>query len=145
MGRQGSYNQPQNRRNRRRVLAVFLVFISLIMLISDRQQKTMLASGRLAADDLSAKVMGWLAFPIHGMEGLLLNWDERSNAYLENKILKAEVERLREYEDKVLGLELRVKRFEEILEIDNSTPMYRSIKLSPVSSVKKMAHSCILP
>lgn len=146
MGRQGSYNQPQNRRNRRRALAVFLVFISLIMLISDRQQKTMLASGRLTADDISAKVMGWFAFPIHGIEGLLLNWDERSNAYSENKILKAEVERLREYEDKVLNLELRVKRFEEILEIDSSSDVPVNKIVTRVVSEKNgpFVHSALI-
>ena len=40
------YNRPQQRRMRRRFIAIGLVLISALMLISDRQQKSMLASGQ---------------------------------------------------------------------------------------------------
>ncbi|PHR60458.1 MAG: rod shape-determining protein MreC [Robiginitomaculum sp.] len=140
------YNQPQKRRNLRRIIAVWLIFISLMMLISDRQQKSMLASGRLNADDLSSKVMGVLAYPIRGVETLFVNWKSRANAYHENILLKEEVIRLRGYENKAHDLEMRVRRFEEILDMETSTEIpARKIVARAVSESKgPFVHSALL-
>ncbi len=116
-----SYNQPQRRRNLRRGIAATLILVSTLVLISDRQQKNMLASGRLSADDISSKVMGFMALPIRGIENMVIGAKGRKNAYLENQILKEEVDTLRVYKDQVLDLKQRVKTFEKLLKLDVSS------------------------
>jgi len=143
---QRGYNRPQNRRNLRRGIAIALIFAAIMILISDRQQKTMLASGRLSADDLSAKIMGIIATPKRGVEAIFANAGDRNNAYKDNISLKAEIERLKPYENRVLELEMRLRRFEEILAIDNSSDI--SIQKIVVRTVNESAgpfvHSALL-
>ncbi len=129
------HNQPQSRRNQRRILAFILIFISVIVLVSDRQQKSLLLSGRLASDDLSAKVMGVFAIPIRGIEAIFLKSQSRANVLAENAKLKTEIERLQGYEYKVFDLEMRVRKFEALLGVNTSSDM----SLSDNSGQKIMA------
>jgi len=115
------YNRPQRRRDIRRGLAVFFVLASVIILLADRQQKSMLASGRLTADDFSSKIMGFIATPVRGIETLLASAAARTNAFENAAALRIEVDRLRIYENKVLDMEMRVRRFEEMLSFDTSS------------------------
>jgi len=91
------YNRPQRRRNIRRGLAAFFILASVIILLADRQQKSMLTSGRLTADDFSSKVMGFIATPVRGIETLLAGVQARTNAFENAATLRTEVERLRGY------------------------------------------------
>ncbi len=109
------YNRPQRRRNVRRVIAIALIISSLLVLLADRQQRQMLASGRLAADSVSARVMGVISAPKRGIEKLFTNMEERQNAFRDNKRLRQEVERLRPFENQVLDLQMRLGRFEKML------------------------------
>ena len=140
------YNRPQKRRMRRRIIAIALVLISALMLISDRQQKSMLASGQLSADDLSAKIMSVIATPVRGIEALFVRADERSNLYDRNVELIAEVQRLRPYEHKVIDLQLRVKNLEAILLVDNSTdiPAKKIVARSVSETNGPFAHSALI-
>ena len=113
------YNRPQKRRMFRRGFAIALVFVCILILLTDRQQKSMLASGRLTADDLSSKIMGVIATPLRGIESIFLGAEERKNVYENNISLRAEVERLQGYENKVLDMEMRVRRFEEMLSLNS--------------------------
>lgn len=142
----GGYNQPQKRRLFRRGVAAGLLLISVLMLLADRQQKEMLASGRLAADDVSAKVMGVLATPIRGIEMVFQSAGDRAAAYQQNKVLKVEVERLRGYENKVLDLELRLKTFENMFNMDEgSSPELERVIARAVSETKgPFAHSALI-
>lgn len=144
--RQNRFNQPSNKRSRRRGLAIFLIFLSLIIVVSDRQQKTLLASGRLTVDDLSSKVMSGIAFPIRGVELLFSRWDARSNTIDKNIILKAEIERLRVYENQVFDLEMRVRRFEEIFGIDTSSdiPLQKIVTRVVSETNGPFAHSALI-
>ncbi|MBL4870947.1 MAG: rod shape-determining protein MreC [Robiginitomaculum sp.] len=144
--RQNRYNQPVNKRSRRRGLAVFLVLLSLIIVISDRQQKTLLASGRLTVDDFSSKVMSGIAFPIRGVELLFSSWNTRSETVEKNIILKAENERLRVYENQVLDLKMRVRRFEEIFGIDTSSdiPSQKIVTRVVSEANGPFAHSALI-
>ena len=140
------YNRPQKRRNFRRGITIALILVSALMLIFDRQQKTMLASGRLTADDTSAKVMGVVAMPIRGIEALFSRSKDRANAYTENVTLKAEVQRLRDYENQVLNLEVRLRRFEEILGVENSSdiPQVKIIARAVSESEGPFVHSALI-
>jgi rod shape-determining protein MreC len=115
---ESGYNRPQKQRSFRRGLAVGLLFVCVLMLLADRQQKQVLQSGRITPDDISAKIMGTFAAPVRGIELLFSSVGDRARAYKENGALKAEVQRLREYEHKVLDLETRVKIFEDLLGMD---------------------------
>ncbi len=119
------YNRPQRRRDFRRGLAVFFILVSLIILLADRQQKSMLASGRLAADDISSKVMGFIATPVRGMEAIYTSANARSHAFENATALRSEVERLRVFENRFLDMEMRVRRFEEMLSFDSSSETSR--------------------
>jgi len=140
------YNRPQRRRNYRRGIAISLILICIIMLLADRQQKSMLATGRLTTDDVSSKIMGFIATPIRGAEALFDNADSRRNAYAENVVLKAEVERLQSFENKVLDMEMRVKRFEEMLTMDNSSdlPETKIIGRAVSESKGPFVHSALI-
>lgn len=65
------FNRPQRRRNMRRGIAIGLLVAALLMVVADRQQKSMLPSGRLAADSISARVMSVLSAPVRGIETFL--------------------------------------------------------------------------
>ena len=108
------FNRPQKKRYMRRGIAVGLLFVALLMLLADKQQEEMLASGRLNADDMSAKIMGMFTAPIRGVEMIFTNIGDRSTAFKQNKALKTEVTRLREMEHKILDLELRLKIYEDL-------------------------------
>ena len=120
MSRSG-YNRPQRRRIVRRVLAVSLLIAALLIVLADRQQRQMLASGRLAADSLSARIMGVIAAPKRGIEKLFSNMEERKNAFQDNIRLRRDVARLRPYENQVLDLQMRLKRFENILGVEEAS------------------------
>lgn len=140
------YNRPQRRRNLRRGLTVFLVLICIFMLLADRQQKSMLASGRLTADDISAKIMGFIATPIRGLESVFTGVEKRKNAYRDNIALRAEVERLHGFENKVLDMEMRVRRFEDMLSIPTSSDISkkRIIARAVSESNGPFVHSALL-
>lgn len=140
------YNRPQRRRNLSRGLAVSLVLISIFMLLADRQQKSMLASGRLTTDDISSKIMGFIATPIRGLESLFASADNRKDAFKDNIALRAEVERLRGYENKVLDMEMRVRRFEDMLSMKSSSdiPEAKIIARAVSESNGPFVHSALL-
>lgn len=144
--RQSRYNRPQKRRNIRRALAIWLIFIAAMMLISDRQQKSMLDSGRLSTDDLSSKVMGVFAYPVRGIETLFSEGKDRANAYAENIVLKEEISQLRNTENKVRDLETRVRSFEKILEMDTSSdiPARKIVARAVNESNGPFVHSALI-
>ena len=115
----GGFNRPQKKRYFRRGIAVGLLAISLLMLLADKQQTKLLESGRLSFDDPSAKIMGVMASPLRGIELIFSSIGDRSTAYSKNQELTAEVERLREIEHRVLDMELKLKIYENLMEIDN--------------------------
>lgn len=140
------YNRPQRRRNLRRGLAISLILICILMLLADRQQKSMLASGRLTTDDVSSKIMGFIATPIRGMEALYTGADQRNNAYEDNIRLRAEVERLKDFEHQVFDLQMRVRRFEEMLAMGNSSdlPDTKIIARAVSESKGPFVHSALI-
>ena len=140
------YNRPQKRRNIRRGIMIALVFVCAMMLLFDRQQKAMLASGRLSADDASAKFMGFVATPVRGIEAMFSRSQERTNAYTDNITLRAEVERLRAFENKALDLEIRVRKFEQILSVDSSTdtPIIKIIARAVSEMEGPFVHSALI-
>ncbi len=140
------YHRPHRRRNFRRGLAISLILICIIMLLADRQQKSMLASGRLTTDDASSKIMGFIATPIRGTEALFDNAENRINAFEDNISLRAEVARLQDFENKVLDMEMRVKRFEDMLAINSSSdlPDTKIIARAISESKGPFVHSALL-
>lgn len=140
------YNSPQRRRNSRRSLAISLILICIVMLLADRQQKSMLVSGRLTTDDISSKIMGFIATPIRGIEALFADADNRKDAYADNAVLRAEVERLRGFENRVLDMEMRVKRFEDMLAMGNSSdlPNTKTIARAVSESKGPFVHSALI-
>ena len=140
------YHRPQRRRNFRRGLAISLILICIVMVLADRQQESMLKSGRLTTDDISSKIMGFIATPIRGAESLFNDADHRRNAYTENVILRTEVARLQNFESKVFNLEMRVKRFEDMLEIENSSnlPDTKIIARAISESKGPFVHSALI-
>jgi len=140
------YYRPQRRQNFRRGIAISLIFLSVIMLLADRQQKSMLASGRLTTDDISSKIMGFIATPIRGVETLFEEAGHRKNAYKDNVILRAEIGRLKGFENKVLDLQMRVNRFEDMLGIDNSSGLTATKTIARAVSESKgpFVHSALI-
>jgi len=140
------YNSPQRRRNSRRGIAVSLIFISIVILLADRQHRSMLASGRITTDNVSSKIMGFIATPVRGIETLYTDMGNRKNAYEDNVILRAEVERLQGLENKVFDMQMRVKRFEDMLDIENSSdlPDTKIIARAVSESKGPFVHSALI-
>lgn len=140
------YSRPQTRRNTRRNVAIFLLFVAGFMFLADRQQKSLLASGRLNAESFSARVMGYIASPIRGLGNFARQYSERIRAFEENKRLRNEVSRLQGYENQVLDLQMRVSRFEEILGMDTSTdiPIERVVVRAVSESNGPFVHTALI-
>ncbi|MEE9272656.1 MAG: rod shape-determining protein MreC [Robiginitomaculum sp.] len=116
-----SGNQYHKRRNIWRGIAAGLIFVSFIALVSDGQQKILLASGRIQADGASAKVMEFLATPVRGIQAMFTNLKNRTNIIQKNASMKAELARIRPYETKALDLEMRIQSLEKILHMETSS------------------------
>ncbi|NNC36842.1 MAG: rod shape-determining protein MreC [Hyphomonadaceae bacterium] len=139
------FNRPQNQRTFRRGLAIGLIFVCILMMLADRQQKQVLESGRLTPDDISAKIMGTFAAPVRGIEKLFSTMGDRARAYEENKILKAENERLLAFEHKVLDLETRIKIFEDLLGMEPGENEIKRVAARSVSEVNgPFVHSTLI-
>ena len=139
------YNRPQKQRTFRRGLALGLLFVCILMLLSDRQQKQALETGRLTSDDISAKIMGTFAAPVRGIELMFSSAGDRSRAYEENKTLKVENERLGQFEYKVLNLETRLKIFEDLLGMDPGENKIDRVSVRSVSETNgPFVHSMLI-
>lgn len=144
--RSNTFNVPQKSRNKRRLLSGILIAISVLVLLSDRQQKSMLSNGRFTTDDLSVRVLQAISLPMRGIENFAENSRNLLGAHSENEKLREEVEQLRDVENTVLDLTLRLRRFEEILDIDVSSDVPdRKIAARAVSeSGGPFVHSALL-
>lgn len=139
------FNRPQQKRTFRRGLTLGLLFVCILMMLADRQQKQVLESGRLTPDDVSAKIMGVFAAPVRGVERLFTSMGDRAGAYEENILLKAENQRLLEFEHKVLDLETRIRIFEDLLGMDPGENSIERVAARSVSEVNgPFVHSTLI-
>lgn len=131
------YNRSQRRRVIRRSLAAALIFMCGLTLLADRQREILINSQQLSADDVSAKVMAVIAAPLRGLEGVFAGANDRRIAAEENQTLKKELARLQSIENYALDLEMRLKRFEEILAVETSSDVpVKRIAARAVSEIK---------
>ena len=130
----GGYIHSNRRRLSRHVIVVSLLIIGIIMILADRQQKSMLVSGRLAADDINSKVLTVMSAPIRGVESLFSNIEARQNALKENKYLRAELARLQNVENRLRHAEMRLKTFETLHNIDDISELPKTKVLVRVIS-----------
>ena len=114
------FSRSQQNRTTRRFVAALLILLSIIIVLADKQRQASINSGRLTLDDPSAKVLGVLSIPARGIGNLFRQAGDRANAYEENIRLKAEVERLRGIENKVLDLQTRISQYEAILTVGDN-------------------------
>jgi rod shape-determining protein MreC len=139
------YDRPQIRRHFwRYVLAVSFTILS-VMFLADAQQKSLLKSGRRTADDTSVIILGAIASPVRGIGRMGRAIQGAFNAGEKNTELQAEVARLREYEFLVHDLELRVRHFEDILNMDyTGIPEQRIVARAVTETHGPFVHSTLI-
>ena len=130
----------------RRGIAIGLLVAALLMVVADRQQKSMLPSGRLAADSISARVMSVLSAPVRGIETFFVNTKIRVDFFKENKALRAEIEKLRENSARADELNLRLRILQQMLDIEDIGDVKeRRIYARSISEINgPFAHSALI-
>ncbi len=143
---QSGYNRPHRRRLFLRFLVATLLVIGLLMILADRQQKTLLESGRLTSDDMSARIMGVMAAPLRTVEAGYSNIEARRLALRENKDLHKEVARLRKIENRMVVMQTRLRRFEDMLGVENTAESTKPNILARAVSEREgpFVHSALL-
>ena len=110
-------NRPRNQHRKHRIVSIVLVILAVLMLLADRQRDSLLAKGRLSADDPSAKVMGVIAMPVRGLESVVLSIQDRLGAAKENRELKEKIKRLEAVQAEMLDLKMRLNSYESMLSV----------------------------
>ena len=139
------YDRPQIRRHFWRYVLAFSITILSIMFLADAQEKSLLKSGRRTADDTSVIILGAIASPVRGVGRMGRAIQGAFKADEKNTELQVEVARLREYEFLVHDLELRVRHFEDILNMDyTGIPKERIIARAVTETHGPFVHSTLI-
>ena len=116
----GGHSQ-RRRRLRGRLIFAGLVFVSVIMFFASQANDRILENTKIHTADAASPVMTYLTKPVRGFENVVMDIRDYSRAQEENKRLKAELARLSEIEARSNALEIKLARFETILNVDVSS------------------------
>ncbi|WP_051279615.1 rod shape-determining protein MreC [Hellea balneolensis] len=101
-------------------IAFILAFIaSAILFISDRGSERLLLRTQTNAEAVTSPGLAMLSKPLRGAESLVAEFKDRSRALEENKSLREELYALREDKQRAELIEMKLRRFEEILGADS--------------------------
>ena len=94
-----SYGPSGNKSFLRRGITVLLIIAALTLLLLARSQHTMVTNLRASLLDIVTPVTEWIAQPISGVRSLIRDKNSLFEAYEENKLLRAENEKLRHWQE----------------------------------------------
>lgn len=115
----GGHSQ-RRRRLRGRIVFALLVFVSVIIFFSSQANDRILDDTKVHAADSVSPVMTYLTMPVRGFENMVSDFREMQTAHEENIRLREELARLSEIEARSNALQIKLARFETILNVDVS-------------------------
>lgn len=117
IGRGGSGFKAR-RRNSRLIFAT-LFFISLVLYLASVGNDQAFKDTRSNVEGVGAKALTYLTLPFRGLENLSADIVSRWNAHAENEQLRKEVSRLADAEARLNNLNVKLSRFETILNVES--------------------------
>lgn len=116
LGRSGE--NPYQRRRTFLWVVSLLMIVSVLLILVSRSDNAAFEKPRAVIDGLMAPIVGVVSKPIRGAENIGKTLKERSTAIEQNKTLRAEVARLQDVEIRADAMQIKINRFEEILQSD---------------------------
>jgi len=110
-------NDPDNTRATLITLAV-CVLISGIIFITNRSADRTVSLAQTQIENSLAPALALFSRPLRAMENILASFEDRSRALEENKALRAELQMLREENERAEILAMKLARFEQLLRAD---------------------------
>lgn len=111
----------RRRRLRGRIIFVLLLLVAVLLFFAGQANDDVLNGSRSQADDIASPVMTYVTMPVRGFENFMNDMHDRGRAHSENQRLKSELARLSDIEARANALEIKLARFETILNVDVSS------------------------
>ncbi len=112
------FNRPQRRRTLQRVSVAFLVILSILIILADKQERSLHNSGRYSLDDPSAKVLSFIAAPARNLTKFVAGLQSRKSLAEDNEQLRAEIYLLKQQNADMVELKTRLRKYEAMLGSD---------------------------
>lgn len=119
-------------------ITLILAFIaSAVIFMTDRGSERLLSRTQSNAEAAISPGLAILSKPLRGAESLIAEFKDRSRALEENKSLREELYTLREDKQRAEIMEMKLRRFEEILAADSGLDIpARKIAARAVSEIE---------
>lgn len=116
---------------------IFTFIASALLFITDRGSERLLLRTQTNAESATSPGLAMLSKPLRGAENLIAEFKDRSRAFEENKSLREELYALREDKQRAELMEMKLRRFEEILGADSGLDIpARKIVARAVSEIE---------
>lgn len=96
---------------------LLLILLSLILLITQRDDALERRSTPLLTSDIQAPVALWIGTPFRALEGAVSDAENSRRALEENKALRAELSHLRSENDRLQAMRERLRRLESLMNV----------------------------
>lgn len=106
-----------------RVGLLVLIVVSLVLLVSQRQDALTRRVSPQLVNDIQAPVAQWLSAPIRSVESYMANIEDNRRAGEENIALRTELTALRAETLRLQSMQLKLNRLESLLNVDVGVDM----------------------
>lgn len=111
----------RRRRLRDRIMFVLCLLVAVLLFFAGQANDDVLNGSRTQADDIASPIVTYVTMPVRGFENFMNDMHDRGRAHSENQRLKSELARLSDIEARANALEIKLARFETILNVDVSS------------------------
>lgn len=108
------------RRQSSRIVFLSLLIVSVLIFLLDQSNSRFMNGLKARAESIVVPTLSYITMPVRGFETAVGDVGARNKAHEENIRLKAELARLSEVEAKANAMEVRLARFETMLNIDDT-------------------------
>ena len=103
------------------IALIIALILAGALFISDRGSQTIFLQTRSNVEAIASPGIKFLSIPISMIENVSSAFVERSKAFSENKALRDELYKLRDYQKESRIMELKLSRLEQLLNSSNET------------------------
>ena len=102
-------------------LLIAAIIICCLLMVSQRGEARLRQTLQSTSDDAVSPLIGLISKPMRGLENFLFSVEDRQRAFEENKVLRQELQSLREAQSSMALLEAKISDYEKILKVEHGT------------------------